>query len=239
MTEQEQQEKKAPRRVELTERDLYALRWIGEQYAVAFNQLQRILGSQAGAGVQTPGILSESAARVWLTRMKALDVIESAKPFRALPTFVWLRPAGLRLAGLDFKHLKPALTTLNHLYWCNQARLYMAAKRPTDVWVSERQLRSEQAAQAAKNQRRRPELPDAHLVTQKGKIAIEIELTDKQAARLLGLVRRRAIEYYTVWYFCTLQTKGRVEAAKKELAADVRERVQIYDIQQLEEESEQ
>jgi hypothetical protein len=46
-------------------------------------------------------------------------------------------------------------------------------------------------------------------------------------------VRRRAAEYYTIWYFCSDVTRARVEAAKKELAADIRERIQIYTISQL------
>jgi hypothetical protein len=239
MTEQERQERKAtPRRVELTERDMTTLKWIGEQYAAAFNQLQRILGSQAGAGAQTPGMLSESATRVWLTRMKALGVIETDRPFKALPAFVWLRPAGLQLAGLDFKYLKPSVVTLYHLYWCNEVRLFLARRRPDDQWVPERQLRS-QHAQAGKGQARRsqrPDLPDAHLITEKGPLAIEIELSDKQAARLEGILARRANQFYTTWYFCSKGARSRVEAARAKLSSQLQQRIGIYDLSFLDRE---
>jgi hypothetical protein len=239
MTEQERQERKAVQhRVELTERDITTLRWIGEQYAVAFNQLQRLLGSQAGAGAQTPGLLSESATRVWLTRMKTLRVIESAKPFSALPAFVWLRPAGLQLAELDYKYLKPSLVTLNHLYWCNEVRLFLARRRPDDQWIPERQLRS-QYAQAIKGQARRPQgpdLPDAHLITTKGPLAIEVELSDKQAARLEGILARRANQFYTTWYFVSVEAKPRVEAARAKLSNQLQQRIGIYDLSFLERE---
>src|SRR5262249_37333145 len=93
----EQTDPTKPDRVELTERDLQTLCFIGEQYAARLDQIQRLLGSQAGPGAQTPGMLSESAARVWVSRMKAIEAIEMEKPYRAQPGYLWLRPAGLRL----------------------------------------------------------------------------------------------------------------------------------------------
>jgi hypothetical protein len=223
-----------PSRVELTQRDLSVLRFIGEQYAICFDQLQRLLGAQAGASAQVTegGKLSESASRVWLSRMRSVGAIEVEKPFRGQPQFIWLKLFGLKLAELDYDYLKPATTTLQHHYWCAETRLYLASRRPGDTWISERQLRSEQA-QAARNQQKMPELPDAHLLTQRGIIAVEIELTVKQASRLTALLRKRAAEYYTIWYFTTQKTRIRVETAKKELPLDMRERVQIYALPQL------
>ncbi len=231
--QQEEQAQKKHRRVEITERDLFVLRFIGEQYTARFDQIQRLLGSRAGAETQTPGLLNDGSTRSWLARMKALEAIEIEKPYQAQPRYVWLTGVGLRLAHLDFKVVRPSIMVLNHHYWCAQTRLYLAARRPDDVWIGERQLRSEQA-RATKNRQRRPELPDAHLSSQRGIIAIEVELGDKQAERLRGLVRRRAAEYYTVWYFCAREAQPRVEVAKKELPTEVRERVQIYSLSQLE-----
>jgi hypothetical protein len=87
---------KKPRRVELTERDLTTLSFIGEQYAARLDQIQRLLGSQAGPGAQTPGMLSESAARVWVSRMKAIEAIEMEKPYRAQPGYL-ISGYGLRV----------------------------------------------------------------------------------------------------------------------------------------------
>ena len=162
--------------------------------------------------------------------MNTLNAIDEEKLFRKYGPFTWLTPAGLRLAGLDFKPLKPQPTTLQHLYWCNQVRLFMAERRPSYVWKSERYLRSEHA-QATKDQRQAPDLPDAHFTGPgAAEIAIEVELTDKQQSRLEGIVRRRASSYYSVWYFCSVETKPRVEAARDKLPQDIKERISIYDL---------
>ncbi len=225
----EQSVAKKPRRVELTERDLTTLCFIGEQYAARLDQIQRLLGSQAGPGAQTPGMLSESAARVWVSRMKAIEAIEMEKPYRAQPSYLWLRPVGLRLVELDFKYLKPAISTLNHLYWCNQVRLFLAERRPHDVWQSERFLRREHA-QATLEKRPNPDLPDAHLLTQRGPLAIEVELTDKHQVRLNEVVKKRATTYYTTWYFCGVETRRLVERARLALPQELQQRIQVYDL---------
>jgi len=225
------EETRKPRNVELTERDVATLRFIGEQYAVRFDQLQRVLGMRAGGVMQHPGLLSESATRVWLARMKAVEAIEMQRPYGSQPAYLWPTITGLHLAALDYRPLRPAPATLMHLYWITQTRLYLATKRPTDRWIPERQLRSEQHARRSHNEQ---ETPDAQLITAKGPLAIEVELSIKQTTRLVNLLRRRASEYYTVWYFCAEATFVRVEAAKKELPAELRERIQLYPLKQVE-----
>ena len=44
--------------IRLTDRDLWALRWIGEQYAVRMDQLRRLLGSRPGGECQVVGCRS-------------------------------------------------------------------------------------------------------------------------------------------------------------------------------------
>ena len=231
---QEGKEERQPRRVELTERDLIVLKWIGEQYAVGLDQVARLLGARAGAGAATPGKLSESATRVWLQRMVAVGAVEQDKPFRAMPVFTWLTTSGLHLVNLDFKATRPKPSTLNHLYWCSQARLYLAARRPGDVWRSERYLRRDHAqaqAQAGKERRHKiPDLPDAHLITQRGPIAIEVELTDKQQIRADRLVSMRATEYYTVWYFCSPATEPIITRSRDKLPESSKARIAIYSL---------
>lgn len=229
----EQKEEKKTHRVELTQRDLDTLRWIGEQYAVRLDQLQRILGAQPGGETQIPGQLSESATRVWLTRMKLLDALDMEKPFRAIPAFVWLRPAGLRLVELEYKYLKPAVTTLNHHYWCNEVRLFLAVRRKEEPWKSERQLRTEHAQASANKSHHLPDLPDAELLTAKGALAVEVELSEKQAIRLNDVIYRRIAQYYTTWYFCTPQTAPGVEAVRQKLEPWQRDRIQLYSLSTL------
>jgi hypothetical protein len=226
-------EAKKLRRVELTECDLQTLCFIGEQYAARLDQIQRLLGSQAGPRAQTPGMFSESAARVWVSRMKAIEAVEMEKPYRAQPGYLWLRSVSLRLVELDFQYLKLAVSTLGHLYWCNQVRLFLAERRPHDVWRSERFLRREHA-QATKEKRPNPDLPDAHLFTQRGPLAIEVELTDKHQVRLNEVVKKWANAYYTTWYFCSAETRRLVECACAELSQELQQRIQVYDLPQEE-----
>lgn len=230
MTQIKASQEKKPHRVELTQRDLDVLELIGHQYTVGFYQLQRILGAQPGGETQVPGILSESATRVWVARMKMLDAVSMEKPFRAQPAFVWLRPTGLRLAGLDYKYLKPALTSLAHYYWCSETRLYITTKHPNELWKSDRQLRSERAqANAGKKKSHSvPDVPDAELLTQDGPLAIEVELSEKKIERLSTVIYQRLATYYTTWYFCSDNTAPLVKAVRQKLENWQRKRVFLY-----------
>ncbi len=224
---------RSKRQVQLTKRDLQVLRWIGEQTAVRVDQVARLLAQQAGPGIQTSGQLSESATRVWRTRMKALGAVKEARGFHNEPGYLWLTGKGLHLAGLDYKPLEPALTLFKHLYWCNEVRLFIASRRPEARWISERALRSEHA-QESHERRQSPDIPDALVETKSGVIAVEVELTDKQQSRLIRLLRRRANDqrYYTVWYFCSSETRERVTRARAQVPETQREKIRIYDLPQ-------
>jgi hypothetical protein len=221
------------RQVQLTERDQQVLRWIGEQTAARADQVGHLLAQQAGPGIQTPGQLSESATHVWRTRMKALGAVKEARGFHNEPSYLWLTGKGLRLAELDYKPLEPALTSFKHLYWCNEVRLFIATRRPEARWIPERELRSEHA-QASREKHQAPDIPDALVETRNGVAAVEVELTDKQQSRLARLVRRRANDqrYYTVWYFCSSETRERVNRARAEVPEAQREKIRIYDLPQ-------
>jgi hypothetical protein len=227
-----QAEQKKPRNIQLTERDLHTMRWIGEQYAARLDQIQRILGKQSSGELDTPGMLSESAARVWLNRMKEVKAIDQALLFHAQPRYIWLTSYGLDLVGLDFKPLVPKPSTLHHCYQCGQIRLFLAKQRPAWTWKSERYLRSEhaQAAREVKGRRKLPDVPDAELTTPNGVVAVEAELTDKEASRLYTILRSRANTYYTTWYFCSREAKAAVEAGREMLREDEQARIIIYDL---------
>ncbi len=228
--EQQPEEKPRRRRVELTPRDLDTLRWVGEQGVVRADQLQKLLARQAGAGIQNPSVLSDRATRVWRQRMREIGAIGEAKVYHREPPYLWLTSAGMQVAGLDLKATKPAPSTLHHLYWCNQVRLMIEAQRPGDRWISERQLRREHG-QATRERRTAPDLPDAHVVTPRGIIAIEVELSPKQSNRLLALLRSRTSKYYTVWYFVSGETKGLVEDIVARLDDAAKNKVQVISLE--------
>src|SRR5947209_20516489 len=82
--------------VQLTARDLEILRWIGEQCAARADQVACLLARHAGSGLQIPGQLSESATRVWRTRMKRIGAIGEVRGFYNEPSYVWLTTRGDR-----------------------------------------------------------------------------------------------------------------------------------------------
>lgn len=231
--DQEAQAARPPRQTEvrLTARDLEILRWIGEQCAVRADQVARLLARHAGPGLQTPGTLSESATHVWRTRMKRIGAIGEVRGFYNEPSYIWLTARGLSLAGLDYRVLKPALTSLRHLYWCNEVRLYVFMRRPEAHWIPERTLRSEYTqAHAEQGKLQAPDIPDALVETPNGVVAVEVELTNKQQSRLVRLIRRRASDprYSTIWYFCSAETCKSVTRARTELAEAQRAKIKIY-----------
>src|SRR5258708_13263350 len=61
----------------LTERDLLALRLIGEQYALRFDQLQALLGHHAKAHTKHAGMLSASPTRHALARWQHAGLFQS------------------------------------------------------------------------------------------------------------------------------------------------------------------
>ena len=123
--------------VRLTERDLWALRWIGEQYAVRMDQLSGLLGSQPGGETSVAGVLSERRTRRVVERWRQARLVETRKILYAEPGWVWLTRAGLRAVGLEVKYLAPRPMWLNHIYWCGQVRR-MLRSRPVRSAVAVR-----------------------------------------------------------------------------------------------------
>lgn len=128
-----------------TERDIALLLWVGEQYAVRFDQLQALLGRQPLGPTREVGQVKTSAVRRCLERWRQARVARYASLLAGEPGWVWLTQKGLRLAGLEYPLWEPGLSFLDHLFACNQARLWVEAYEPEAEWRSERALRAEQA----------------------------------------------------------------------------------------------
>lgn len=225
------------RRIEVMTRDLCVLRMIGEQYALRLDQLQHYLAdySPAPYKLKAPRRLSADTTRDWRARMRSLGVIEEAKVFHQQPLYLWLTSDGLKLTHLDFKPLKPASDSLDHCYWCTQVRRFLAERRPESIWKAERFLR-QHAVRTQREQRGEgraspsSEVPDAHVETDRGVIAIEVELSRKSPQRLVEILRERTHAYYTVWYFCSPDARRGVEQARAQLAESSQDKVKVYDL---------
>jgi hypothetical protein len=89
--------------LQITDRDILALTWIGEQYAITFDQLRRLLGQHSTAAVKDT--LSVSATRNALQRWQQLGFIEQPRKLRAgHSSYIWLSRKGLSQIGLPYPY---------------------------------------------------------------------------------------------------------------------------------------
>ena len=194
--------------IRLTDRDLLTLNWIGEQYAVRLDVLQRLLGRDTQQATKEPGTVTESTARRVVARWKTEGLVESRKFFFGKPEWVWLTTAGLSQMDLAYRIWSPKVSTLNHFHSVNLVRLRIEQTYEEPfAWRSERALRK-----IYQNDKSR-HIPDAELLLKEGKIGIEVELTQKSQRRLSDIVRKLAHQYEQVWYFVNQTTDPVVRTA--------------------------
>ena len=94
--------------LQITDRDILALTWIGEQYAITFEQLRRLLGQHSTTA--TKATLSVSATRNALQRWQQLGFIEQPRKLRAEhSSYIWLSRKGLSQIGLPYPYYEPKL----------------------------------------------------------------------------------------------------------------------------------
>jgi hypothetical protein len=131
----------------VTERDWRVLLWLAEQYACRLDQVQYLLGQDAGRGVKVEGQISESAARLVVARWERAGLAAHKKVFVKEPSWVWLTAKALHEFGLSYKPNIPSLVSLNHIYAVNQVRMTVEREHPDDIWISERQIRADMVYQ--------------------------------------------------------------------------------------------
>ena len=166
-------------RVSFTERDMFALTWIGQQYAIRLDHLQRLLGRYAGS--MWP--LTVGATRKLVARWHNAGWVEMERLRGTDPLWVWPTRWCLRNMSLPYayRNMRQSLDDLKHLYAINEVRLsYCDEVRLR--WVSERQLLQEVVRVSGKDLLHRP---DAERYWTDGTVtAIEAELSQKRPSHL-------------------------------------------------------
>jgi hypothetical protein len=218
-----------------TESDFLCLRWVGEQGGVQFAQVQRTLArlSPNPEKLAVPKMLSIQRTRKRITRWRKEGLIEFRTFLASEKGWVWLSKRGLEYSGLgDMRYYEPKLESLRHLYWVNQARLYIEQQRPDDAWKSERIIRYEQPAQPAG--KKAPHIPDGLLMKASDDIvaAIEVELTSKKKERVLQILRELSNTYHRIWYFVAQPAWTVVETALSQLPEQRRKTVQLLSLEE-------
>jgi len=190
--------------IELTDRDLRCVRWIGEQYTVRFDTLQKLLGREpkhTNGHAPIDGILSERNTRKAIRRWVDAGLVVYKKILFAERGYVWLTSLGLKTASLNYKPHTPAVASLPHLHVLNELRLKLEGRYQGRLsWMAERELRRIHE-RLDKAKRRGWHLPDAVITLDQKVVAIEVELTQKTDQRLTETVERLTQQYQGVWYF--------------------------------------
>jgi hypothetical protein len=137
-----------------TERDLAALAWIGEQYALRMDLLAVLLGRSRGQPGR-PGLTVSGAPLSMPTVRDRVRRWEEAGWARRVFVLghVWVVPTihGLRLAGLRdgerrLATWQPVVTQMSHLHAVSLVRLHLEEQmEPGQSWICERYLRQEHA----------------------------------------------------------------------------------------------
>ncbi len=211
------------------DRDLRALEWIGEQWTVRVDHLQRVLGRPTD---NLHSDLSAAATREVVGRWVRAGWVEARKIFGTQPVWVWLTKAGLDAVGLPYREWMPKESGLGHYHAVNAVRLWLEAEDAKagqmKGWVSERQMRYDQGQQGFVHGVR-VHVPDAVVQYEGYELAIEVERTAKSMQRtkdiMSELVNRG--RYRAVFYFVTKTSKGVVQEAWESLNKP--ERVHIRD----------
>lgn len=223
MTETEAKTPRSDKGPRITPRDIEAMKWIAEQYTISLDHLCILLDrlrdadQPPGPDTKEDGELTEKRALKIVRRWQELGLAEREHILHGQPQWIWLTPSGLRLVAEQTGELRshtPQPGRLNHLYWCNHARLFLEGRYPQDAWTSERILRASQGK--TEPGVKRPHTPDALVIRSNGnRVAIEVELTTKAYSRLSKILHEMALkaEYYTVWYFVLGRAKTVMEQA--------------------------
>ena len=166
----------------VSRRDLDALCWVGEQYAVRADQL----GVWLACNPRTVQRL--------VARLREQHFVEVRRLLVGEPAWVIPTVKGLRAAGLSFGAWRPRLGSLAHVLAVTEVRLYIQSRSPQAEWVCERTL-------AREKQTPQEHLADAVVLLNGRQLAIEVELTVKSKRRTRMIIEELTGRYDGVLYY--------------------------------------
>jgi hypothetical protein len=162
--------------------DMAALRWLAEQYGARADQLALLLGCSTRTTERT------------IARLRDAGFVSTQRLLAGEPPWVIPTASGLRACGQRFGTWRPRLGLLNHVGAVNDVRLHIASRSPRSEWVCERVL--------ARMRDAGEHLPDAMVVTEGRRVAIEVELTVKSRRRTTAILDELSRRFDAVLYFC-------------------------------------
>jgi len=177
----------------ITERDVAALRWLGQQYAARSDVLRVLLGRLSPGSPRIEGQLGDATLRDVLDRWEDRGLVVRDR----LLGYQWVAPTAkaLRLVGLDVRAWSFVIPQLAHVHTVGVVRLALEPAIPAGGrWLSERELRQEAGkSHVPDGAIQLPDNPDTtaglglygeDVDPLPRRVAVEVELTRKGAARL-------------------------------------------------------
>jgi hypothetical protein len=197
-----------------TARDLTALRFVGEQYAVRADVATVLLTRLSTTGPQRGSRLSRRAVREQLGRWEQAGWAERRRLLGH--TWVSLTRTGLRLCGLEFEVWSPALDRLDHHHAASVVRLHREPAPGAGGWVCERALwrRRGKASWHLADAALPAPVPEAWRgqgISQAWEL-IEVELTQKARPRVLAALQTRPPGTAAVTYYVPASLHGALAA---------------------------
>jgi hypothetical protein len=165
----------------LRRRDLDVLAWVAEQYAVRLDQLEPLLGCRR-------------TVQRTVARMREAHLAETRRLLVGEPAWLLPTATGLRTCGSSFRAWQPRLALMAHIAAVTDVRLHVREQAPGSVWVCERTL--------AREQRSDQHLPDALVLVEGQRVAVEVELTVKSRRRVTGILDELCTGFDSAVYFC-------------------------------------
>jgi DNA-binding MarR family transcriptional regulator len=162
--------------------DLTVLRWLAEQYGARADQLLLLLGCSSRTSERT------------VARLREAGLVRTQRLLASEPPWVIPTASGLRACGQRFGVWRPRLGLLAHVAAVNDVRLHVCARSPESEWVCERLL--------ARMRQDGEHLPDAMVVTDERRVAIEVELTVKSRRRTTEIINELSRRFDAILYFC-------------------------------------
>jgi len=160
-----------------TERDRFALQWITEQYAIRLDQLQLLLTQLSVVEPINGELLGYPTVMTKLRKWIKAGYVEYERILASGPGWIFMRRAGIKVAGLDYPARKPDWCRLKHIYAVNQVRLLV----DHDYWRDERQIKMDRERGSEQI------IPDAEMWlegdAENDPIAVEVQLSPLMAER--------------------------------------------------------
>jgi hypothetical protein len=205
-----------------TARDLAALRFVGEQYAVRLDVASVLFTRLSTAGPEQGSQLSRRAVREQLGRWERAGWAERRRLLGQ--TWVTLTRPGLRLAGLDYEVWSPALDRLDHHHAAAVVRLHRESVPGAGGWVCERALwrRRGNASWHLADAALPVPVPEGWVqqgISEAWEL-VEVELTQKARPRTVAALQTRPPHTATVTYYVPAALQAALAA---QLAGVVRE----------------